>query len=150
MMFSRVKSKQEEKQSDPADAESASTPVEDLSAVEDVDNEKRYSERYTSMKVQLHQRLLDRMNLSAIDKMPPEQFKREVGEMVRELLVEENTPLNLNEQTLLVNDILDEVLGLGPLEPYLKDPSVTDILVNTSELIFVERGGRLANDAGPL
>ena len=101
------------------------------------------SSMYTELKMRMHQRLLDMINLSVIDKMPPEEFRREIGEMVRELLLEENKPLNLTEQNQLVDDILDELLGLGPLEPLLKDASVTDILVNTSAQVFVERQGRL-------
>jgi pilus assembly protein CpaF len=63
--------------------------------------------------------------------------------MVRELLLEENRPLNLSERTQLVDDILDELLGLGPLEPLLKDNSITDILVNGYANVFVERAGLL-------
>ena len=101
------------------------------------------STRYTELKMTLHQRLLDMINLSAIDKMAPEEFRREIGEMVRELLLAENKPLNLTERTQLVDDILDELLGLGPLEPLLKDITVTDILVNCYNNVFVERDGRL-------
>ena len=101
------------------------------------------SARFTELKMTLHQRLLDMINLSAIDKMEPEEFRREIGEMVRELLLEENKPLNLTERTQLVDDILDELLGLGPLEPLLKDNTVTDILVNCYDNVFVERNGRL-------
>jgi pilus assembly protein CpaF len=101
------------------------------------------SSQYTELKMRMHQRLLDMINLSVIDKMAPEDFQSEIGEMVRELLLEENRPLNHNEQTQLVEDILDELLGLGPIEPLLKDDTVTDILVNTHEQVFVEREGRL-------
>ena len=101
------------------------------------------SAHYIELKMTLHQRLLDMINLSAIDKMAPEEFRREIGEMVRELLLEENKPLNLTERTQLVDDILDELLGLGPLEPLLKDNTVTDILVNCYNSVFVERDGRL-------
>ena len=101
------------------------------------------STRYTELKVTLHQRLLDMINLAVIDKMEPEEFRREIGEMVRELLLEENKPLNLTERTQLVDDILDELLGLGPIEPLLKDVTVTDILVNSYRHVFVERDGRL-------
>ena len=101
------------------------------------------SSRYTELKMTLHRRLLDMINLSVIDKMAPEDFRREIGEMIRELLVEENRPLNLNERMQLVDDVLDELLGLGPIEPLLKDASITDILVNTHRQVFVERGGRL-------
>ena len=103
----------------------------------------RATSRYTDLKVHLHQRLLDMLNLSIIDKMPPDEFRREIGELVRELLLEEQQALNLNERNQLVNDILDELLGLGPLEPLLKDATINDILVNTHSQVFVERFGRL-------
>ena len=95
------------------------------------------------LKMRLHQQLLDMMNLAAIDKMPPEEFRREVGEMVRELLAREQVPLNVKEKSQFVADILDELLGLGPLEPLLKDHSISDILVNTHRQVFVERRGQL-------
>ena len=98
---------------------------------------------YTELKVSLHQQLLEMINLSVIDKMPTNEFRAQVGEMVRELLVRENRPLNRQEQAQLVDDILDELLGLGPIEPLLKDNSVTDILVNCYSNVFVERGGQL-------
>jgi pilus assembly protein CpaF len=101
------------------------------------------SEEYTALKVRLHQRLLDIMNLAAIDNMPATQLRHEVGEMVRELLGGEKVALNLTEQNRLVDDILDEVLGLGPIEPLVKDPSISDILVNTNDQVFVERFGKL-------
>jgi pilus assembly protein CpaF len=96
-----------------------------------------------ALKVRLHQRLLETINLAAIDQMPREQFQREIGEVVRELLAREQVALNAKEKVQLVSDILDELLGLGPLEPLLKDPGVTDILVNSHARVFVERGGRL-------
>ena len=98
---------------------------------------------YTELKVSLHQQLLDMINLSVIDKMPANEFRTQMGEMIRELLVRENRPLNRQEQSQLVDDILDELLGLGPIEPLLKDASVTDILVNCHSNVFVERGGQL-------
>ena len=119
-------------QSEPAPKPKAEAPVAP-----------KVSSNYTEMKVLLHQRLLDMINLSAIDKMSPDDFRREMGEMVRELLLEENRALNLSERTQLVNDICDEVLGLGPLEPLLKDDSVNDILVNGHAQVFAERSGRL-------
>ena len=101
------------------------------------------SAEYISLKVRLHQKLLDLMNLSVLDKMPKEQIKSEVGEMIRDLLVEEGVALNLNERDSLVDDVLDEVLGLGPIEPLLKDPTVSDILVTTGERVYVERFGQI-------
>jgi pilus assembly protein CpaF len=98
---------------------------------------------FTDLKVRLHQRLLDILNLGAIDKVPEDELKREVGAIVRELLLEDGVALNAKEYNRLVEEILDEVLGLGPLEPLLKDPSVSDILVNTHARVFVERSGQL-------
>jgi pilus assembly protein CpaF len=98
---------------------------------------------FTDLKVRLHQRLLEMLNLAAIDKVPLDELRREVGAMVRELLLEDAIALNSQEYNRLVEDILDEVLGLGPLEPLLKDATISDILVNTHAQVFVERAGQL-------
>jgi pilus assembly protein CpaF len=98
---------------------------------------------FTDLKVRLHQRLLEMLNLAAIDKVPLHELRREVGAMVRELLLEDGIALNSHEYNRLVEEILDEVLGLGPLEPLLKDPTISDILVNTHAQVFVERAGQL-------
>ncbi len=95
------------------------------------------------LKVRMHQKLLDVINLSAIDKVEPETFRLEAASAVRELLGQEQVPLNQQERDGLVADILDELLGLGPIEPLLKDPTVSDILCNTWRHVYVERGGRL-------
>lgn len=100
-------------------------------------------DRMTEMKVDLHQKLIERINLSALETMSREQVGREIGDIVVEMLKEINHALNLAERKQLVEDILDELLGLGPLEPLLKDPSVTDIMVNTASMVFVERQGRI-------
>jgi pilus assembly protein CpaF len=102
-----------------------------------------FAPAYIDLKLRLHQQMLENMNLSVIDKMPQEQIKREVGELVRELLSKETVPLNTTERSQLVTDIYDEFIGLGPIEPLLKDPTVTDILVNTCAQVFVERAGHL-------
>ncbi len=96
------------------------------------------------LKVRLHQRLLEVINLAALDKMSHEEAEAEIGQLVRELLQEEKAPFNAVERNQLGSEIVDEVLGLGPLEPLMKDESVSDILVNTHKLVFVERHGRLA------
>jgi pilus assembly protein CpaF len=97
----------------------------------------------TDLKVELHQRLLDLINLSALDTMSREQIQAEVGDIVAEELGKQNHALNQAERKQLVADILDELLGLGPLEPLLKDPTINDILVNGCEHVFVERYGVL-------
>ncbi len=97
----------------------------------------------TELKVELHQRLLDLINLSALEQMSREQIEAEVGDIVAEELAKQNHALNQVERKQLVADVLDELLGLGPLEPLLKDPSVADILVNGYNQVFVERFGIL-------
>ena len=104
-------------------------------------------DRHTELKVALHQKLIDIINLSALENMSRAQVEVEVGEIVHEQLALQKHALNLEERRRLVSDILDELLGLGPLEPLLKDNSVTDILVNTHRTVFVERGGRLVETA---
>jgi len=101
------------------------------------------ADRQTELKVELHQKLIDRINLAALDMMSREQVSREIGELVGEMLKEMNHALNRDERARLVEDILDELLGLGPLEPLLKDPTITDIMVNTYSTVFVERRGKI-------
>ena len=100
-------------------------------------------DKHTELKVELHQRLLDLINLQALDKMSREQIEEEVGDIVAEELGKQNHALNHAERKQLVGDVLDELLGLGPLEPLLKDPTITDILVNGYSRVFVERFGVL-------
>src|SRR5579871_6783319 len=100
-------------------------------------------ERDTELKVLLHEKLLGMLNLGALDKISREELTREISPVIKELLVEEGVVLNTGEYNQLVAEVLDEVLGLGPLEPLLKDPSVSDILVNTYEQVYVERAGKL-------
>ena len=97
----------------------------------------------TELKVQLHQRLLDVINLSALDQMSRDQIGAEIGGIIAEELTLQNQPLNNIERQQLTADVLDELLGLGPLEPLLKDPTITDILVNGPNKVFVERFGIL-------
>jgi pilus assembly protein CpaF len=98
---------------------------------------------HTDLKVELHQRLLDLINLQALEQMSREQIEAEVGDIIREELGKQNHALNQAERKQLVSDVLDELLGLGPLEPLLKDPTITDILVNGHSNVFVERYGVL-------
>jgi pilus assembly protein CpaF len=105
--------------------------------------EAREMDMKTDLKVELHQKLLDRINLAALESMTREQVGRDIGDIVAEMLKEMNHALNLAERKQLVEDILDELLGLGPLEPLLKDSSITEIMVNTAFIVFVERAGRI-------
>src|SRR4051812_4001696 len=100
-------------------------------------------DKHTELKVELHQRLLDVINLQALDQMSRQQIEADVGDIVVEELAKQNHALNHAERKQLVGDVLDELLGLGPLEPLLKDPTITDILVNGHAHVFVERYGVL-------
>ena len=100
-------------------------------------------DKHTELKVELHQRLLDLINLQALEQMSREQIQEEVGDIVAEELAKQNHALNHSERKQLVGDVLDELLGLGPLEPLLKDTTITDILVNGHARVFVERYGVL-------
>src|SRR3546814_765467 len=102
---------------------------------------------HTDLKVDIHQSLLDRINLAALETMTRDQIHREIGELVHEQLSNRKHALNSSERRQLVDDILDELLGLGPLEPLLKDPTITDVLVNSHKTVFVERFGVLEETA---
>jgi pilus assembly protein CpaF len=101
------------------------------------------SERMLNIKVAIHQALLEKLNLSMLDKLSNEQITAEISAIVPELLAEFDKPLNREERAKLVRDVLDELLGLGPLEPLLQDDTITDILVNGPDIVFVERRGVL-------
>src|SRR4051794_15248622 len=102
---------------------------------------------HTDLKVELHQRLLGLINLQALEQMSREQIEAEVGDIVSEELSKQKHALNHVERKQLVGDVLHELLGLGPLEPLLKDPTITDILVNGHGQVFVERYGVLEPSA---
>jgi len=101
----------------------------------------------TDLKVYLHQKLIDLVNLSALEKMGRADISRELSPILRELLEKERIALNAQEYMQLIEELLDEVLGLGPLEPLIKDMTISDILVNTHSHVFVERFGKLERTA---
>jgi pilus assembly protein CpaF len=98
---------------------------------------------YQELKFTLHRKLLDRINLEALSSMAGERVRAEIRAAVAKLVEEEKTPLSLVEKDRVIEEILDEVFGLGPLEPLLQDPTISDILVTTPHLVYVERGGKL-------
>jgi pilus assembly protein CpaF len=102
-----------------------------------------YTPEYQELKFTLHRKLLDRINLEALSSMAGDRVRAEIRAAVAKLVEEEKTPLSLVEKDRVIEEILDEVFGLGPLEPLLQDPSVSDILVTTPHLVYVERGGKL-------
>ncbi len=101
------------------------------------------AEKLLDLKTTIHRKLLDRINLSLLERMSREQIEEEIGDIILALLLEEDAALNGAERKRLTGEVLDELLGLGPLEPLLADESVTDILVNGHRDVFVEKFGLL-------
>ena len=106
---------------------------------------KNIPEEYFDLKTKIHDRLLDLIDLSLIESLDRESLKTQIKVLVKSILSEDgqDVPLNSIERELLITEIQDEVLGLGPLEPFLQDPTISDILVNTFKQIYVEKFGKL-------
>lgn len=103
----------------------------------------QYSADYQELKFALHKKLIHRVNLEALSALPEQQMRLEIRQAVERLVDEEETPLSLAERDRVCAEVLDEVFGLGPLEPLLEDHSISDILVTTPKLVYVERAGKL-------
>ncbi len=103
------------------------------------------SNEYFELKTRVHDCLLNMIDLSLIDTLDEALLRQEIRKLVEKILFEEKNPLplNFNERETFLREIQDEVLGLGPLEPFMKDPTVSDVLVNTYKQIYVERFGKL-------
>jgi pilus assembly protein CpaF len=95
------------------------------------------------VKSAIHRKLIQKLNLDRLNEIKREDVRREVGPILEAILAVESTPMNLQERERLAQEVLDEVFGLGPLEPLLADPSVSDILVNTYKQVYIERRGML-------
>ncbi len=117
-------------------------PVEPMVANKQSANDAALMARL-ELKSHLHDVLLDRLNLAVIDKVQPDELRREVAGLVSKVLADESRPMRSEEFKQLIDELLDEVLGLGPLEPLLADPTINDILVNSHHSVFVERFGVL-------
>jgi pilus assembly protein CpaF len=96
-----------------------------------------------AVKARVHRLLLDRLNLASLGEVDRDEVRGAIRAVVHEILTEQSLPLNLDEREQLTEQVLDEIFGLGPLQPLMKDPEVSDVLVNTYRQIYVERGGRL-------
>ncbi|MGO9486944.1 MAG: CpaF family protein [Rhodomicrobium sp.] len=94
-------------------------------------------------KVRLHRKLIDDLNLASLERLPREELRRKIGDFVAEYVKSERILLNAKELEAFSQEVFDELTGLGPLEPLLKDPSISDILINTHEKVYVERRGKL-------
>jgi pilus assembly protein CpaF len=98
---------------------------------------------FQEMKSRLHRTLINRMDLTKLSSLTPDQVHAEVSRLAEAVLAQEAMPLSVSERERLVNDVQHELFGLGPLEPLLKDPTISDILVNSHDTIYIERRGKI-------
>lgn len=96
---------------------------------------------FGTVKAAIHRRLIQKLNLDRLPEVNREDVRREVSQILEALVVGESTPMNLQERERLAQEVLDEVFGLGPLEPLLADPTISDILVNGPGHVYIERKG---------
>jgi pilus assembly protein CpaF len=104
----------------------------------------RGADRYFELKSEIHRKLIGVLNLERVSSLPKDRLRAEIGRVVERLIDEERVPMTTAEQTRILEEVLDEVLGLGPLETLLKEPSISDILVNRYNKVFIERNGKLS------
>ncbi|SEB21216.1 pilus assembly protein CpaF [Paraburkholderia sartisoli] len=116
----------------------------DLSAHEQSLNRNKMARRaYQELRKNVHQAVIDRVELEKLQRLSNEQIQHELAQLVERIVEEDNIPMNEIERQHLVRDVRDEMLGFGPLEPLLADPTISDILVNTYKHVYIERRGKL-------
>jgi pilus assembly protein CpaF len=98
---------------------------------------------FQDLKARIHRRLIERLDLSKVDLLTGEELSQEIGYIIESLIVEEGVPLNQAEKSRIIVEIQHETFGLGPLEPLLADPEISDILVNNCSSVYIERKGKL-------
>jgi pilus assembly protein CpaF len=103
----------------------------------------RAETEYASLKTRIHRQLIEQLDLAKIELLPPDQLQAQIRRIVEGMLEAEATPLNRQERERVVMEVFHETFGLGPIEPLMRDPSVSDILVNGARSVYVERRGRL-------
>ncbi len=130
--------------------EAKSSAKPNLNVISDAEDGHAIPEEYFELKSRIHSRLLDLIDLSLLDNLDPSLLQVQLRNIVERILNEDSDslPLNMEERQKLFAEIEDEVLGLGPLEPFLQDPTVSDVLVNTYKRIYVERFGKLEATSG--
>lgn len=101
------------------------------------------ADTYQELKSRIHSRLIERLDLSRLEAIEQEQLEEEIRQIVQDLIAHEPTPISSLERENLIVEVQYEVLGLGPLEPLLQDPTISDILVNSPQSVYVERFGKL-------
>jgi pilus assembly protein CpaF len=121
----------------------APKPTEESGWVARLFHSEPYTPEYQQLKFSLHHQLLDRINLEALSSIPGERARLEIRSALARMVDQEKTPLSRVEKDRVIEEVLDEVFGLGPLEPLLQDPSISDILVTTPRLVYVEQAGKL-------
>lgn len=104
----------------------------------------RAADRYFELKSEIHKKLIGVLNMERVSSIPKDRLRIEIGRVVERLLEDERVPMTTAEQNKIIEEVLDEVLGLGPLEPLLKEPTISDILVNGFNKVYVERNGKLS------
>jgi len=100
-----------------------------------------------ALKTTIHRKLILRLNLDRLGQMTPEEVRRELAPLVEELAAADSTPMTMLDRERLCQEVMDEIFGLGPLEPLLKDHTISDILVNNYSSVYVERNGLLESTA---
>jgi len=101
------------------------------------------SDRWFELKTHVHQKLLNSLTPDQLKDLTKDSVRGQIGAVVERLIVEEALPMTVAERERLIEEILDEVFGLGPLEPLLKDPTISDIMVNGFDNVYIERAGRV-------
>jgi len=127
----------------PLNASPGPAPRREAGWVTRLFQQEAYTPEYQQLKFSLHNKLLNRVNLEALSSVSGEKARSEIRAAVARLVDEEKTPLSLVEKDRVIEEVLDEVFGLGPLEPLLQDPAISDILVTTPRLVYVEKAGKL-------
>jgi pilus assembly protein CpaF len=108
-----------------------------------VDPPARNRDAYFDLKTRIHRQLIERLDLAKLDVLPLETVQHQIRRIVEDMLASDDTPLSRNEREQLVVEVEHETFGLGPLEPLMQDPTVSDILVNGAKEVYVERRGKL-------
>ncbi|HET6350267.1 MAG TPA: CpaF family protein [Candidatus Krumholzibacteria bacterium] len=101
------------------------------------------TDRSTGLKARIHRRMVERINLASLESVDPERLRTQIRQIISALLAEENIPMTEAQRAALEQEVLNETFGLGPIEPFLHDPDVADILVNTHRQVYIERFGKL-------
>lgn len=115
-------------------------PAEEETAIPPGPN---HSEGYYNLKADLHRKLLTELNLGALQDLPNDRVRSQLSQAINNLIDADSIPVNEQERADLIGDLINDIIGLGPLEPLLADPAISEIMVNRCDVIFVERKGKL-------